>query len=103
MNLNNEKACFTLRFCYNPSMFQKISRTLEVTFAFFIFAALFSYSNPPLTDRVEKVRAYTRKIEFNYITWTTDAALIKLQPASIALPHTPDPQTQKQEVTEYLK
>jgi len=103
MNLNHEKACFTLRFCYNPSMFQKISRTLEVTFAFFIFATLFSYSNPPLTDRVEKVRAYTRKIEFNYITWTAEAAWIKLQAASIGLPHTLDRETQKQVVTEYLK
>lgn len=83
-------------------MFHRISRVIEITLAYIIFAALFSFSNPPLTDKIEKIRAYTRKLEFNYISWTADAALIKLQSASIDLPHTLDRATQKQIVSEYL-
>lgn len=36
-----------------------------------------------LTDKVEKVRAFTRHIEFDYVTWTLDALQIKLFEASL--------------------
>jgi hypothetical protein len=84
-------------------MLHRISRAFEITLAYVIFAALFSYSNPPLTDKTEKVRAYTRNIEFNYISWTMDAALLKVKAASIGLPFTLDRASQKQVVTEYLR
>ena len=85
------------------NMFHRFSRVIEITLAYIIFAALFTYSNPPLTDRIEKVRAYTRKIEFNYIAWTMDAALIKLRAMSIGGPYILDRGTQKQIVAEYLQ
>jgi hypothetical protein len=84
-------------------MLYRFTRAFEITLAYVIFAALFSYSNPPLTDKLEKVRAYTRDIEFNYITWTMDAALIKVRAASIGLPFSLDRATQKQVVIEYLR
>lgn len=84
-------------------MFQKLLRGLEFLLVFFIFAAILSYSNPSLTDKIEKVRTYTRDIEFNYISWTADALLLKLQASSIDSPHILDRETQKQVVSEYLR
>jgi hypothetical protein len=84
-------------------MFQRIFRVLEFLLIFFIFSVIFAYSNPSLTDDVEKVRAYTRDIEFNYISWTVDAAIIKLQTASISGPQILDRETQKKVVAEYLR
>ncbi len=84
-------------------MLNRIGRGIEISLIFFIFAALFSYSNPSLTDKNEKIRAYTRDIEFNYISWTIDAILVKWKAASVGLPGTLDRETQKQIVMEYLR
>ncbi len=83
-------------------MFQRIARGLELTIILFILAALVGYSNPSLTDKIEKVRAYTRQIEFNYVSWMGNAALIKVRAASIGAPYMLDRETQKQIVTEYF-
>jgi hypothetical protein len=84
-------------------MLQKILRGLEFLVVFFIFAAILGYSNPSLTDDIEKVRTYTRDIEFNYISWTADALVVKLKAASIDGAHILDRETQKQVVSEYLR
>src|SRR5689334_15741178 len=84
-------------------MFQKVFRGLEFLLIFFIFGAILSYSNPSLTDDIEKVRTYTRDIEFNYISWTVDALLLKLKASSIDSPYLLDRETQKQVVSEYLR
>ncbi|MBL8076773.1 MAG: hypothetical protein JNM55_02340 [Anaerolineales bacterium] len=84
-------------------MLQRTARALEFLLIFFIFSAILAYSNPSLTDDIERVRTYTRDIEFNYITWTVDAALLKLKTSSIGAPHILDRETQKLIVTEYLR
>ncbi len=84
-------------------MMQRILRGLEITLALTILALLTGYSNPSLTDKIEKVRAYTRQIEFNYVSWMTDAALLKMRAASIGAPYTLEHAAQKQIVSEYLR
>lgn len=84
-------------------MFDRIVRVIEITFAFIVFGALFSYSNPSLTDSIEKVRAYTRQLEFNYISWTMDAAWVKLQAGSAGAPYVFDHEAQKELVAEYMR
>ena len=84
-------------------MIQRILRGLELTLALTILALLTGYNNPPLTDKIEKIRAYTRQIEFNYVSWMTDAAILKMRAASIGAPYTLDRTAQKQIVTEYLR
>ena len=84
-------------------MLQRIVRGLELTLILFILASVVGYSNPSLTDKIEKVRTYTRRIEFNYISWMGNAALIKLRSASIGVPYILARTTQKQIVTEYLR
>jgi len=83
-------------------MFQKILKGLEVTLALIILATLTGYSNPSLSEPTEKVRAYTRNIEFDYIAWMTDAALVKIRAASIGVPYTLDLNIQKKIVLEYF-
>lgn len=84
-------------------MIQRIMRGLEITVLLFILAALTGYSNPSLTNPIEKIRAYTRSLEFDYVEWMADAALIKARSAAVYLPHTLDRAEQKQIVMEYLQ
>jgi hypothetical protein len=83
-------------------MLHRILRAAEITLAYVIFAALFNFSSPPLTDRLERIRAFTRAREFNYITWTIDAALLKLQAGSVGLPHSLPAAARKRIVGEYF-
>ena len=67
-----------------------------------ILAALTGYSNPSLTNPIEKVRTYTRSLEFDYVEWMANAALLKARAASVNLPYTIDRETQKHIVGEYI-
>jgi hypothetical protein len=84
-------------------MFQRIVRGLELTLILFILALITGYSNPSITHELEKVRAYTRQIEFNYLSWMGNAVILKLRSASIEAPQLFDHTAQKQIVTEYLR
>lgn len=48
-----------------------------------LFAFLLGASTVVLSDPVERVRAYTRQIEFNYISWTINALWSKWQQMAI--------------------
>ncbi|MCX6059544.1 MAG: hypothetical protein NTW69_15510 [Chloroflexi bacterium] len=84
-------------------MFQRIIRGFEITITLLTLALITGYSNPSLINEIEKVRTYTRQIEFNYLTWMGNAAMIKLRTASIGAPYTFNNSSQKQIVTEYLR
>jgi hypothetical protein len=84
-------------------MIKRILRGLEITLTLIILALLTGYSNPSLTDEIEKVRAYTRQIEFNYVSWMTEAAILKMRSASIGAPFTLNHTAQKEIVSEYLR
>jgi hypothetical protein len=88
--------------CYNPIMFQRILRGLELTLILFILSLVLGYSAPSGADELEKVRAYTRQIEFDYASWMSNAALVKLRAASIGAPHIFDNTAQKRIVFEYF-
>jgi hypothetical protein len=84
-------------------MIQRITQILETTLIFIVFTAMLGYSTPPKTDEIENIRAYTRSIEFDYIKWIADAALLKMRAASVNLPYNLDRTEQKQIVMEYLR
>jgi len=58
------------------SAFQK-SRTYYLILEIILCIAVLSKSVIPLSDPLERVRAFTRNIEFDYITWTIDAMQVK--------------------------
>jgi hypothetical protein len=84
-------------------MIQRSSRILDVSAVLLFWSALLTYSNPPITDQIERIRAYTRQIEFNYINWTLNAVTVKFNAASIGIPYSLNPAVRKQIVTEYLQ
>jgi hypothetical protein len=83
--------------------FHRIIRGIELTILLLLIAAVTGYSNPSLTNPIEKIRAYTRGLEFDYLEWMSNAAIVKMRAASIHAPHTLDPAAQKQIVNEYLR
>lgn len=84
-------------------IFQRILRGLEVTVILIILASATGYSNPSLTNPIEKIRAYTRNVEFDYVEWMSNAAIIKIRSASLNLPYNIERATQKEIVNEYLR
>ena len=84
-------------------MFQRLIRGFEITLALFVLGIVAGRSNPSLTNPVEKVRAFTRQIEFNYISWMVDAATIKIRAVSSGIPYTLDNESQKQIINENLR
>jgi hypothetical protein len=83
-------------------MFNRIIQIIEwILFAVFCTGVL-TYSTPPLTDDIERVRTYTRAVEFDYITWVAQASFTKLQQASAGVPYHLGRVECKQIVAEYL-
>lgn len=84
-------------------MVERILRGLEITLALIILSLVAGYSSPSLADKTEEARAYTRPIEFNYLSWMTDAAFLKIRADSVSAPRIFNLATQKQIVGEYLR
>ena len=83
-------------------MLDRILHVLETLIFFILCAAFLGYSTPPTTDKIENIRAFTRNIEFNYVNWTLEAALLKLQAATVGVPYTLNSEIQKKIVSDYL-
>lgn len=83
-------------------MFYRILQVIQWIILIVFCSALLTYDNPPLTDEIQRVRAYTRAIEFDYVSWVMEASLTKLQQVSVDIPHNLDRVTRKQIVIEYL-
>ncbi len=58
---------------------------------------------PRLTGTSDRVRSFTREIEFDYPNWVWNAAWTKLQQGSIGLPYLFDRSTNKEIVIDYLR
>jgi len=54
------------------------------------------------TDTREQIRAYTRAVEFDYITWTLEAVQLKLQQASLSTHHYMHPDAQADWVRDFM-
>lgn len=68
-----------------------------------VLAVLLLTASVPLEgNQVEQARAYTRMLEFDYTSWSLDAALLKLGTGTAGLPHYLDRSTHRQIVMDYL-
>lgn len=78
-------------------------RALEWTLLAFILVSVLggSASNP--AGPVDRVRGYTRKIEFDYVSWAAEAAWIKIQQGSVGLPTGLSREASREAVLEYLQ
>ena len=58
---------------------------------------------PRFTGQSDRIRTYTREIEFDYPNWVWDAAWTKLKQGAVGAPYIFDRGTNKQVVFEYLR
>ncbi len=65
--------------------------------------ALLTSSAPQPADEVDRVRAHTRNIEFDYISWTLDALRLKAEQGAAGVPGYLDRESSKAAVTDYLQ
>jgi hypothetical protein len=68
-------------------MLLRLLRALDVLVYLLIGVLLLTASSPIAGEPVERARAYTRPLEFDYVRWSAEAALFKLQAMSSGLPH----------------
>ena len=73
---------------------------LALTLAVLIAATA---DTPQLTDTSDRVRSFTREIEFDYPNWVWNAAWTKFEQGAVGLPYLFDRGTNKEIVVEYLR
>src|SRR4030065_852837 len=56
-----------------------LGRAYWLTIILLSLPVILAASTVPISDPLEKVRAYTRAIEFDYLSWTLDALGVKLR------------------------
>ena len=88
---------------YNHPMLYRALRILD--FLALAFAMLIAATGdaPRFTGTSDRVRSFTREIEFDYPNWVWSAAWTKLEQASIGLPFLFDRGTNKEIVIDYLR
>lgn len=90
-------------FSYNRLMFFRVLQVLDflaLTFAMIVAA---TGDAPRLTGTSDRVRAFTREIEFDYPTWVWNATWTKLEQGAAGLPYLFDRTTNKEIVVDYLR
>jgi len=83
-------------------MLQRVLRTLDFLIYLLLGILLLTASNPISNEPAGRARAYTRSIEFDYVNWSVEAALVKLQSSAAGLPYYLSHASRKQAVMQYL-
>jgi hypothetical protein len=83
-------------------VFRRIVRTLDLIIYMLLGILLLTASNPIADEPVDRARAFTRPIEFDYVSWSTNAALLKLQSGALGLPGYFTHEDRKQVVMQHL-
>lgn len=83
-------------------MFQRITRTFDLIIYVLLGILLLTASNPIAGEPVERARAFTRPIEFDYVGWSVKAALLKIQSSVLGLPGYLTNEDRKQVVMQHL-
>jgi hypothetical protein len=84
-------------------MFYRILRILDFLALALAITIAATGDAPRLTGASDRVRSFTRNIEFDYPNWVWNAAWTKFEQASIGLPHLFDRGTNKEVVVAYLR
>jgi hypothetical protein len=80
----------------------RLGRALNILLTLILGSLLMGGSSLPPGDKIERVRAFTRDIEFDYIAWTLDALQIKLGQVALGTSSYLSQATQRQQVLDYL-
>lgn len=77
-------------------------RILSTSLILLLAVLLLGASVVPPGDKTERIRAFTRNIEFDYINWTLNALGVKLEEAALQTSRYLPPEKSRQTVLEYL-
>lgn len=83
-------------------MLQRIVRTIDLLIYVLLSIVLLTASKPIADEPVDRARAFTRPIEFDYVRWSANAAFLKLQSAFVGLPGYLTHEDRKQVVMQHL-
>src|ERR1043165_6626901 len=87
---------------YNLCMFSRILQVIDfLALAVAIIIAV-GGDAPSFTGQTDRIRVYTREIEFDYPNWVWNAAWTKLEQGAVGAPFVFDRGTNQQIVFEYL-
>lgn len=78
-------------------------RPARLAFLLFLAILALAYSNSPPGDPLERVRAFSRPLEFDYISWTLQAAGVKVGQLSLGASQYLPPESRRQQVLAYLE
>jgi len=84
-------------------MLYRIGRILDILSILVVLLIIGGSDTPRFTGSADRVRVYTREIEFDYPNWVWDAAWIKIEQATTQSPYTFDRATSKEIVFEYMR
>lgn len=88
---------------YNRPMLYRILRVVDFLALALAVIIATAGDTPRFTGQSDRIRVYTREIEFDYPNWVWNAAWTKLRQGSIGAPYLFDRGTNKQIVFEYLR
>jgi len=84
-------------------MLYRFNRILAWIILTVLCFCLFTFSEPRLIDETDRVRVYTRDIEFDYVSWMLNASWIKLQQGATGTPGYLSREEGSVAVTDYLQ
>lgn len=77
-------------------------RLMMIILIVVVFSFLLAFSNYPPGDELQRIRAFSRDLEFDYVGWTLDAILSKLSQSALAATETTPPEAKRQLVLDYI-
>ena len=80
-----------------------VRKAIRISVAIMIVSVLLGRSSMQPGDQIERVRAFTRSIEFDYITWTIDAFGVKLGQSALNLTSYLPVESETQIVRDFLQ
>jgi hypothetical protein len=83
-------------------VFQRIIRAFDLIIYVLLGILLLTASNPIAGKPVERARAFTRPIEFDYVRWSVNAAWLKLQSSALGMPGYLTHENRRQVVLQHL-
>ena len=81
----------------------RISRVGQILLFISAVALLLNFSGPRPADEQDRARAYTRDLEFEYLSWMLDATRVKAQAGAAGIPAYLDHAARTVVVSDYLQ
>src|SRR5512135_3517788 len=85
-----------------PRMWYRASWILEYFVIIALGVAGLTASGPRPASEIDRVRAYTRDIEFDYLAWILNAADLKIQQGAVGIPGYLNREQSATAVSDYL-